>query len=115
MDLKSYVQDLERIAAQRDAASKEAEELFQRRIMTMMRDYQISMGEALMWDYEGFENDIAFQMKDGTLEADFDFYLWQNNVYGSDIGTLCREIFFGREQDLVVRPLKGKDINTHNQ
>ena len=89
------------------AESKQAIEVFQHRILSMMRDYEITMGEALSWDYEGFENDIATQLADNTLEADFDFYLWQNNVYASEIGKLATEVFFGREQDLYVRPYRG--------
>jgi hypothetical protein len=107
MNINEYVEQLRVIANQREAESAQSIELFQSRILGMMRDYEITMGEALCWDYEGFENDIATQLADKTLEADFDFYLWQNNVYATRLGSLATEVFFGRQQDLIVRPYKG--------
>lgn len=108
MNIREYVRDLERISAQRDSDSIESVNLFQRRLLGMMREYDITLGEALMWDYEGFENDISTQLVEETLEKQFDFYLWQNNVYGTPAGDEATEVFFGRAQDLVIRIHKGK-------
>jgi len=69
----------------------------------MMADYNISMSKALLWDWHGFGADPLQSKRDGTLEADFLFYLWQNNVYGTDMGDIYCDVFFGRKEDLVLK------------
>lgn len=48
---------------------------FNTRIVSMMNDYDISMSEALEWDFEGFGNDVDRSEDEGMLEADFWYYL----------------------------------------
>lgn len=69
----------------------------------MMSDYNISMLKALLWDWEGFGADLRKSRRDGTLEQDFLFYLWQNNVFDSDIGNMAADVFLGRREDLVLK------------
>jgi hypothetical protein len=87
----------------KDIEKKVAEVLFNRRITSMMQDYDIPMSKALLWDWEGFGADVIQSKQDGNLEEDFLYYLWQNNVYGTRMGEIYADVFLGRVEDLVIK------------
>lgn len=85
-------------------------ETFNERIIGMMADNNISMSDALTWDFEGFEYDIPSLYKKGgeeLVEAKFEIYLVRNGLSIKD-GKFYLDIFMGRTEDLALKPLDGE-------
>lgn len=80
----------------------DADKNFRTRLVTMMKDYNISLNEAMEWDFEGFHNDVDRSEAEGMLEPDFHYYLFQNKV---DPSHYCwyTDIFMGRQSDMKLR------------
>jgi hypothetical protein len=81
---------------------------FNDRIFGMMAEYQISMSEALLWDFESFgfttyEIYDKFGMK--GVENRFRTYLLRNGLVGGN-ADFYADIFLGRENDRVLRRIK---------
>ena len=76
--------------------------IFNDRIVTMMKDYQISMRQALEWDFEGFENILQQSWEENMLEHDFKYYLWQNGIR-DDYWPFYADIFMGRANDMGLK------------
>lgn len=88
---------------------------FMNRIMGMMIDHQISMSEALLWDFEsfGFTTSLVydkFGMK--GVENRFRTYLLRNGLVGGQ-ADFYTDIFLGRENDRVLR--RTKDAESEDQ
>ena len=81
----------------------------------MMAEYQVSMSEALLWDFEsfGFTAAVIYD-KFGIqgLENRFRTYLLRNGLMGAN-ADLYTDIFLGHENDRVLR--KVKDAKSENQ
>lgn len=69
----------------------------------MMREYDIPMSKALLWDFEGFGWDARLAYQDSCLNETFEYYLYQNNVSGTKAAKMYTEIFFGRSEDLILK------------
>lgn len=81
---------------------------FNDRIMGMMEDHNISMSEALLWDFEGFTftaSHIYAKYGIRGLENRFRTYLIRKCVSGKD-SDFYTNIFLGRDYD---RKLKKDD------
>ena len=90
-------------AKAKDENARTALNIFGWRITSMMKDYDISMSKALMWDFEGFGYDVKSCFHEGTLEDDFMFYLWQNGVIELKEGELFLNVFLGKTEDMIIR------------
>lgn len=80
---------------------------FTNRILGMMVDYEASMGEALLWDYESFGYKVSHIYKsfgEAGIENSFRAYLSQNGV--TDSVDFYTDIFMGRDDDRVLRKMK---------
>lgn len=102
---KQYFEKLVKQSEIKDRDKELAANMFGQRITSMMRDYDISMSTALLWDFEGFENDVKTCIRHGTLEEDFMYYLWQNNVYGGKVGDIYLDVFMGRKEDFILKKI----------
>ena len=80
---------------------------FSMRIMGMMQDYQCTMQEALIWDFESFEFDIRKMGRD-LLKDKFQFYLLLNGIDpNSDLIPFYTDIILGI-QNFAFRKAKVK-------
>lgn len=80
---------------------------FTNRILGMMMDHEASMGEALLWDYEGFgyKADYIYEkFGEMGIENSFRTYLSHNGV--TDSVEFYTNIFMGRDDDRVLRKMK---------
>jgi hypothetical protein len=87
----------------KDKNQRVALSIFGWRITGMMKEYDVSMAKALQWDFEGFGYDVRQCLMENSLEEDFMFYLWQNNVFGSKEGELFLNVFLGRAEDMIIK------------
>lgn len=81
---------------------------FATRIIDMMAEYQISMSEALLWDFESFGFTAThiydkFGMK--GIENRFRTYLLRNGITGGN-ADFYTDIFVGRDNDKVLKKVK---------
>lgn len=102
---RNFIEQLYRQEALIRSDKSVALKVFRERIMSMMKDYNITMGTALLWDFEGFGNDLKSLLRENKLEDEFLFYLWQNNVYGVYTGEdhFYLDVFMGRRSDMVLK------------
>lgn len=86
---------------------QDPENVFNKRIMDMMSEYQCTMREALEWDFEGFEFDLRGMDKD-LLKDEFKFYMVKNYIpLNSDLIPFYTSIILG-EQDFGLKKDKVK-------
>ena len=87
---------------------------FDDRILGMMADYQVSMGEALLWDFESFGFTAALiydKFGMSGIENRFRTYLLRNGIVGEN-ANFYTGIFIGRDNDRILRRIddaKGED------
>lgn len=80
-------------------------ETFNERITGMMYDYNTSMSQALLWDFEGFTFTASLiYSKYGMrgLENRFRTYLIRNGIAGKD-ADFYTNIFLGRDNDRILK------------
>lgn len=82
--------------------SEDPQENFNVRLISMMEDYGVSLSEALEWDFEGFHNNIDRSEREGMLEADFQYYLFQNTV-DPQLYQWYTDVFTGKLNDMVLK------------
>lgn len=89
-------------------------ETFDDRIIGMMADYQVSMAEALMWDFESFgftTKHIYDKFGMNGVENRFRTYLLRNGIVGQN-ADFYTNIFIGRDNDRILKRVddaKGED------
>jgi hypothetical protein len=82
--------------------------IFSDRIFGMMKDYEVSMGEALWWDFEGFHHNTLEYYKRGGMELveeKFHIYLEQNKIVEQGHKSFYVEIFMGRDDDIMLKKI----------
>lgn len=83
----------------------EAERIFSTRIMGMMEDYQCTMQEALVWDFDSM---IYREMAAGSIVDEFRSYLTMNGIdLSSEVAAFYADIFLGL-QNYALRKVKVK-------
>lgn len=83
---------------------------FTNRILGMMMDYDASMSDALLWDYEGFGYNIKYIYKnfgEMGVENSFRTYLSNNGV--KENVEFYADIFMGRDDDRILRKNKNAE------
>jgi hypothetical protein len=79
---------------------------FNTRLLGMMADYEISMSDAMTWDFESFGRSIKeiFELGgDAYVEHELDHYLWQNGINDYHNAKFYIDLFMGRANDFVVK------------
>lgn len=102
MNNDNYVKSLMDKVIQKENDYKKSHKIFIDRIISMMKDYDISMQEAILNDMDGFPD------APGATEMDFlyelDFYFWTNGLKLEDT-TLYIDIITGKHKDYVLETL----------
>jgi hypothetical protein len=83
-------------------------EVFTKSIITMMIDYELTMFDALLWDFEGFgyETEKLNQVHGALgLEKYFRSYLLKNGIDDRPNIDFYADIFMGRSANLCVKNL----------
>ena len=84
-------------------------ERFHDRIISMMREYDIPMSEALWWDFEGFSYDVKLIFEKGgwpAIEEQFTEYLRKNLISTQTNIAFYRDVFTGKSKDLAINEKK---------
>lgn len=84
-------------------------ESFSERIIGMMNDYDITMFDALLWDFESFGFDLN-KIVEGrgvtSLERSFRVYLVKNGIEDSKDEDFFADVFMGRSNNMKL----GKNV-----
>ena len=76
---------------------------FAERIVGMMADYEITMFDALLWDFEsfGFDSEQLFKSRGiNSLERSFRVYLVKNGIENVKDEDFYTDIFMGRSNNM---------------
>lgn len=77
-----------------------------KRIISMMKDYDLSMKDAILWDMDGFME--APSANDMDFLYELDFYFWSNGLKLEDT-VLYHDVVTGKDTDYVLSTLKITD------
>lgn len=77
-----------------------------KRIISMMKDYDLSMKDAILWDMDGFME--APGANDMDFLYELDFYFWSNGLKLEDT-VLYHDVVTGKDTDYVLSTLKITD------
>lgn len=83
---------------------------FSERIIGMMKDYNITMFDAMLWDFESFygdANEMFWKKGKDILEATFGQYLDENGVEQNHQAFYI-DIFMGRSENMELKDAKEK-------
>ena len=78
---------------------------FSERIIGMMKDYDITMFDSLLWDFESFygdANEMFWKNGKDVLENTFNQYLCENGV-AEDYCAFYTDIFMGRSENMELK------------
>lgn len=102
MNTDNYIKSLMDKVNKKEKDYEDSHKVFIHRIISMMKDYDISMQEAILNDMDGFPD------APGANEMDFlyelDFYFWTNGLKLEDT-TLYLDIVTGKHKDYVLSTL----------
>lgn len=102
---ESLIEDLG-IAIEQEEVSESAQlKVLNERIIGMMIDYNISMVDAMAWDFESFGRSIKELYEiggEGYVEYEFEHYLWQNHIRKGDNIKFYSDVFMGRRNNFVL-------------
>lgn len=94
----------QKVFAEEYVITHDRTENFNRRLISMMKEYGITLSDALEWDFEGFGNIVEVSEDEGMLEADFSYYLSQNGV-DPDAWSWYTDVFMGKIADLRLKDI----------
>lgn len=77
--------------------------VFTERIVSMMRDYDISLKQAVLWDMEGFGN------YDPTISAHIQHYLLVNGIRNANDRLFYIKVLRGFTPDIKLKELENNN------
>lgn len=86
----------------RQKSHDENNKIFMERLIQMMRDYSLTLGEAIEWDMEGFHTAPGANEMD--FEYELDYYFWSNGLDYSK-SRFYSDIVDGRISDIELQAI----------
>jgi len=83
-------------ASKRGEEDNKKKSEYDKRILEMMNEYDISLSEAIEWDMDGFPDAPNNYGEDNDIPYEIDFYLWTNGVTYSQ-SLYYRDVLLGKE------------------